>query len=66
MQFAKKEKDLATQIQTMRIYSQGIGMEFVIKKCAMLIMKNGKRPRTGGIEVTNHEKIRTLGENETN
>ena len=26
-----------------RIYSQDIGMEFGIEKCAMLVMKSGKR-----------------------
>ena len=40
--FAKIEKDLESQIQLMRIYSDDIGMEFGIQICAMLIMKNGK------------------------
>ena len=34
--FAKNEKELKTLIQTVRIYSQDIGMEFSIEKCAML------------------------------
>ena len=38
--FAKDEKkEQETQIQTIRIYSQDIGMEFGIKKGVMLIMK---------------------------
>ena len=41
--FAKKEKDLETLIQTVRIYSQDTRMEFGIEKCAMLVMKRGKR-----------------------
>ena len=41
--FVKSEKALETLIQTIRIYSQNIGMEFGIEKCAMIIMKNGKR-----------------------
>ena len=44
--FAKNEKELETQIQTVRIYSQDIGMEFGKEKCAMLIMKNVKRHMT--------------------
>ena len=40
-------------------------MEFGIEKCAMLVMKSGKRHMTGGMELPNQEKIRTLGENET-
>ena len=31
----------------------------------MLVMKSGKRHMTDGIELPNHDKIRTLGENET-
>ena len=31
----------------------------------MLVMKNGKRHLTDGIELPNQEKIRTLGEKET-
>ena len=34
-----------------RIYSQDIGMEFGIKKCAMLIMKSSKRHRTDRMEL---------------
>ena len=48
-----------------RIYSQDIGMEFGIEKCAMLVMKSGKLHMTDGTELPNHDKIRTLEENET-
>ena len=54
--FAKNEKELETLIQAVTIYSQTIGMEFDIEKCAMLIMKSGKRQMTDGIEVLNQEK----------
>ena len=37
------KKKLETLIQTIRIYSQDIGMKFDIEKCAMLIMRSGKR-----------------------
>ena len=40
-------------------------MEFGIEKCAMFVMKSGKRHRTDGIELPNQDKIRTLGENDT-
>ena len=63
--FAKNEKELETLIHAVRIYSQDIGMEFVIEKCAMLVMKSGKRHITDGMELPNHDKIRTLGENKT-
>ena len=50
-------------IHAVRIYSQDIGMEFGIEKCAMLLMKSGKRHITDGMELQNQDKIRTLGEN---
>ena len=63
--FAKNEKELETLIYTIRIYSQDIWMEFGIEKCALLVMKSGKRNLTDGIELPNQDKIRTLAENET-
>ena len=39
-------------------------MEFGIEKCAMLVMKTGKRHTTAGIELPNQDTIRTLGEND--
>ena len=63
--FAKNEKELETLIHSFRIYSRDIEMEFGIEKCTMLVMKSGKRHMTDGMELPNHDKIRTLGENET-
>ena len=40
-------------------------MEFGIEKCAMLVMKCGKRHMTDGMELPNHDRIRTLEETET-
>ena len=62
--FVKKEKELETLIDAVRIYSQDIGMEFGIEKCATLVMKSGKRRMTDGMELPNHDGIRTLEENE--
>ena len=58
--FAKNEKELETLIQTVRIYSQDIGMELDFEKCAILVMKSGKRHMTY-VELPNRV-IRTLGE----
>ena len=33
-------------MHAVRIYSQDIGMEFGMEKCAMLVMKSGKRHMT--------------------
>ena len=50
---------------TVRIYSQDIGMEFGIEKCAILTMKSRKRHMTEGIDQPKQEKIRTLEEKES-
>ena len=62
--FAKNEKELETLIHAVRIYSQDIGMEFSIGKCAILVMKSGKQYINDGMELPNQDKISTLGENE--
>ena len=62
--FAKNEKEVETLIQIVRIYSQDIGMSFGIEKCAMQVMKSGKRHLTGGIAQPNQDKNRTFGEKE--
>ena len=60
--FAKNERELETLIHAVRIYSQYIGMKFGIEKCAMLVMKSDKRHMTDGMELSNHDIIRTLEE----
>ena len=40
-------------------------MEFSIDKWAMIVMKNGKRDQTDGMELPYQDKIRTFGEKET-
>ena len=63
--FSKNEKEQETLIHAVRIYSQDIGMEFGMEKCAMLVMKSAKRHMTDRIQLPNHDKIRLLRENET-
>ena len=59
------EKEQETLIHTVTEYSQDIGMEFGIEKCAMFVMKSGKRQLTDGMELPNQDKIRMHGEKET-
>ena len=54
--FTKKEKKLETLIHAVIIYSQEIGMEFGIEKCAMLLMKSSKRHMMERVELPNQEK----------
>ena len=61
----KIKKELETLIHAVRIYSQDIRMEFDIEKCAMILIKSGKRYLTDEMELPNQDKIGTLGEKET-
>ena len=63
--FSNNEKELETLIHTVKIYSQGSGMEFGIETRSLLVMKSCKRHTIDGIELPNQDKIRTLSENET-
>ena len=54
--FVKNEKEPVTLIQTIRIYSHNIEMEFGIEICAALIMKSVKRQRIEWIKQSNQEK----------
>ena len=66
--FAKnknKKKELETLKEIVRICSQEIGMESGIEKCAMLVMKRGKRHITEGVEIPNEVVITKLVEKET-
>ena len=37
--YSQSEKGLDSLVQTVRIFSEDIGMEFGIQKCAMLVME---------------------------
>ena len=56
---------METPIHAVRIFSQDIGMEFGIEKCAKLVMKSGKRHLTDGMKLPNQDMVRTLGKKET-
>ena len=60
----QKWKRTGTVIQTIRIYTHDIRMEFDIEKCAILRMKSGKIETGDGIEQQNLESIRIHWEKE--
>ncbi len=41
--FAKNEAEIDSLVQTVRIFSDDIGMQFGLEKCASMTMKRGKR-----------------------
>ena len=47
--YAKSEKGLESLVQTVRIFSDDIGMEFGIGKCAKLVLKRGEITESDGI-----------------
>ena len=40
--YSGSEKGLEPLVQTVHVFSEDIGMEFGIEKCAMLVMEKGK------------------------
>ena len=47
--YSKRERPLDSLIQAVRIFSEDIGIQFGIDKCAMLMMKKGKLVKPDGI-----------------
>ena len=52
-------------VQTVRVFSEDIGMEFGIEKCAMLVMEKGEIVRSVGIELPDVKVIKSLQEGES-
>ena len=50
--YAKNEKGLESLVQTVRIFSDDIGMEFGIDRCVMLVLKRGKIANFDGISLS--------------
>ena len=48
-----------------RIFSEDIGMQFGIEKCAILVIKKGKIVKSDGIELPNDKVIKSLEEGES-
>ena len=55
--YAKSEKELDSLIQTVRVFSKDIGMQFGIEKCSTLVMKRGKRIKSDGIKMPDDQVI---------
>ena len=62
--YAKNEKELDTLVQTVRIFSEDIGMEFGIQKCAMVKVIRGHIVESPGIALPNGAEIRSLEKSE--
>ena len=51
-------------MQTVRVFSEDVGMEFGREKCTMLVIEKGKILKSVGIELPNGKVIKLLQEGE--
>ena len=63
--YSRSEKGLDSLEQIVRVFSEDIGMEFGIEKCAMLVMEKGKIVKSVGIELPDGKVIKSLQEGES-
>ena len=54
---------LNSLIQTVRIFSNDIKMEFAIEKCTILVLKRRKVEKSEGMKLPDNRKMRSLEEN---
>ena len=61
--FGRGTKEIDTLVQTVRIVSGDIRMEFGIEKCALVNIQRGKITRTEGIHLPHGNNIKDIDEN---
>ena len=60
--YASNEKSLEVLIETVHVFSNGIGMEYGVEKCAVLAMKKGNMANSDGMALLNKTTIERLKE----
>ena len=63
--YSQNEKGLDSLVQTVCVFSEDIGMEFGIEKCAMLVMNKGKIVKSVGMELPDGKVIKSLQKGES-
>ena len=63
--YSRSEKGLDSLVQTVRVFSEDVGMEFAIEKCAVLVMEKEKIVKSFGIELPDGKVIKSLQEGES-
>ena len=63
--YRQNEKGLDSLVQTVRVFSEYVGMEFGIEKCAMLVMEKGKIVKSVGMELSDGKVIKSLQKGES-
>ena len=63
--YSRIEKGWDSLVQTVRVFSEHIGMEFDIEKCAILVMEKGNIVKSVSVELSDVKVIKSLQENES-
>ena len=63
--YSRNEKEFDSLVQAIHIFSKDIGIEFGIKKCAVLVIEKGKIVKSVGIELPDGKIIKSLQEGES-
>ena len=58
--YGKSQKDMETMIHTVRIFSDDIGMQFGLDKCATITLKRGKLARGTPVALLGGEEVQQL------
>ena len=61
--FGKSDDQINSLVQTVFTFSEGIGMEFGLKKCGGVILKKGRLVKFDGIHLPNQEIMKEVDEN---
>ena len=60
--YVKSKEQTNTLVRTVHMFSTDIGMEFGIKKCAILTMKRGEIVKSEGIKLLDGEVMKQVGQ----
>ena len=63
--YASNEKSIESLSQTVLVFSNDIGMEFGVEKCAVLTMKKGKMANSERIAFPNKTTMKGLKEGDS-
>ena len=61
--FGKSDDQIDNLVQTVFAFSGDIGVEFGLKKCGVVILKNRKPAKLDGIHLPNQEIMKEVNEN---
>ena len=63
--YYRSERGLDSLVQTVRVFSEDIGMEFDTEKCAMLVTEKEKIAKSVGVELPDGKVIKALQQGES-